>query len=238
MDSTLVLYYNKSMCGIYCSDDSNTFEVLEEANQSRGNFATGLLYASVKGDKAHYGIIRKEGSFCMEDMGVPADCKLFLGHNQAPTSSQRYFQDDTSHPFEVGDWVVAHNGVLTNFKELQQECRAVPHNPVDSYIIPYLLAENDYKDGPCESVIEGEINNITRVLQRLEGTYAVWMYNTWSNNLYVARQGSTLFYKGTHVSYIKGNGYIEVAEGTIYKYTPTGYEIVSTFNHKSPFLTL
>ena len=174
----------------------------------------------------------------MEDMGVPADCKLFLGHNQAPTSSQRYFQDDTSHPFEVGDWVVAHNGVLTNFKELQQECRAVPHNPVDSYIIPYLLAENDYKDGPCESVIEGEINNITRVLQRLEGTYAVWMYNTWSNNLYVARQGSTLFYKGTHVSSIKGNGYIEVAEGTIYKYTPTGYEIVSTFNHKSPFLTL
>ncbi len=226
------------MCGIYCSDDNNTFEVLEEANQSRGNFATGLLYTSIEGDQTHYGIIRKEGSFNMEDTSIPENCNLFLGHNQAPTSSQRSFQDETSHPFEVGDWVVAHNGVLTNFKELQQECKVVPENPVDSYIIPYLLAENDYRDGPSDGVVEGEINNITKVLQRLEGTYAVWMYNTWSNNLYVARQGSTLFYKGTHVSSIKGNGYTEVTEGTIYKYSPAGYEKVSTFEYKSPFLTL
>jgi glucosamine 6-phosphate synthetase-like amidotransferase/phosphosugar isomerase protein len=226
------------MCGIYCSDDSNTFEVLEEVNQSRGNFATGLLYTTDNNDKVNHRIIRKEGTFNMEDMGIPQDCKLFLGHNQAPTSSQRDFQDTTSHPFEVGDWVVAHNGVLTNFKGLQQECRVVPKNPVDSYIIPYLLSENDYITGPSENVVEGEINNISKVLQRLEGTYAVWMYNTWSNNLYIARQGSTLFYKGTHVSSIKGKGYKEVAEGTIYKYAPTGYELISTFKHSSPFLTL
>ena len=152
------------MCGIYCSDDNNTFEVLEEANQSRGNFATGLLYTSIEGDQTHYGIIRKEGSFNMEDTSIPENCNLFLGHNQAPTSSQRSFQDETSHPFEVGDWVVAHNGVLTNFKELQQECKVVPENPVDSYIIPYLLAENDYRDGPSDGVVEGEIKLLLQVL--------------------------------------------------------------------------
>jgi glucosamine 6-phosphate synthetase-like amidotransferase/phosphosugar isomerase protein len=238
MDSSMISYYNSGMCGIYCSDDSNTFEVLGEVNQTRGNFATGVLYVTTERDRSQHSIIRREGSISIEDMGIPESCKLFLGHNQAPTSSKRDFQADTSHPFEVGDWVVAHNGVLTNFKKLQQECKVAPKNPVDSYIIPYLLSENDYNNGPSENIVDGEINNITKVLQRLEGTYAIWMYNTWSNNLYIARQGSTLFYKGTHVSSIKGNGYTEVAEGTIYKYEPTGYDIVSTFNHKSPFLTL
>lgn len=225
------------MCGIYCSDDINTFEVLGEANQSRGNFATGLLYVTGDGNQ-RWGIERSEGSICIGDMNIPKDCKLLLGHNQAPTSSERDFRPETSHPFEVGDWVVAHNGVLTNFKELQQECRVTPKNPVDSYIIPYLLSGNDFNDGPSEDIVEGEIKNITKVLQRLEGTYAVWMYNTWSKNLYIARQGSTLFYKGTHVSSIKGNDYTEVAEGTIYKYEPTGYEAASTFKYSSPFLTL
>ena len=226
------------MCGIYCSDDSNIFEVLGEVNQTRGNFASGLMYIAAKGDHSTHSIIRKEGSISIEDINLPNNCTLLLGHNQAPTSSERDFREETSHPFEVGDWVVAHNGVLTNFKQLQQECKVVPENPVDSYIIPYLLSENDCNNGPSEHIVDGEINNITKVLQRLEGTYAVWMYNTWSGNLYVARQGSTLFYKDTHVSSIKGNGYTEVAEGTIYKYEPTGYEAITTFKHKSPFLTL
>lgn len=238
MDSSMISYYNSSMCGIYCSDDSNIFEVLGEVNQTRGNFAAGLLYVTDTGSQPQYSILRKEGSISIEDIDLPDNCKLFLGHNQAPTSSERAFREETSHPFEVGDWIVAHNGVLTNFKQLQQECRVVPENPVDSYIIPYLLSENDSNTGPSTDIVGGEVNNITSVLQRLEGTYAIWMYNTWSGNLYIARQGSTLFYKDTHVSSIKGNGYTEVIEGNIYKYEPTGYEIVSTFKHKSPFLTL
>jgi glucosamine 6-phosphate synthetase-like amidotransferase/phosphosugar isomerase protein len=83
-----------------------------------------------------------------------------------------------------------------------------------------------------------EVSNIASVLELLKGTFALWLYNTNSNNIYVARQGSTLFHKGTNVSSIKGTGYKEVSEGIIYEYTNKGLEAVDGFVSDSPFLTL
>ena len=40
--------------------------------------------------------------------------QYYLGHVQAPTSSQRKWHYDTSHPFETMSWMVFHNGVITN----------------------------------------------------------------------------------------------------------------------------
>lgn len=58
-------------------------------------------------------------------------------------------------------------------------------------------------------------------------------------NIYIARQGSTLFYKDSNISSIKGKDYDEVEEGFLYKYTSSGQLIKQdSFNHNSPFLTL
>ncbi len=75
-------------------------------------------------------------------------------------------------------------------------------------------------------------------LEKLKGTFAVWIVNIKTMNVYIARQGSTLFYKDDNVSSIKGNGYEEVKEGILYGYTSEGIVELDNFIYDSPFLTL
>ena len=56
------------MCGIFCSNDLNTFEVLEQANRKRGNFSTGFFYCY---NKANYKILRTEGVFDFNEKTLP-----------------------------------------------------------------------------------------------------------------------------------------------------------------------
>ena len=229
------------MCGIYCSNDFSTFEILEQANRERGNFSTGLTW--VNKNNKNYDVIKNEGTVDLEKLQLPYSKYkryIYLGHNQAPTSSERAWRDSTTHPFIYGDWIVAHNGVLTNFKQLVKDHLPRHSSKVDSSIIPALLAENDFLMGPPDEGVEkaDEVTNIASVLELLKGTFALWIVNTNSYNIYFARQGSTLFHKGTNISSIKGNDYKEVTEGIIYEYKDKGLEPVEGFVSDSPFLTL
>jgi hypothetical protein len=57
-------------------------------------------------------------------------------------------------------------------------------------------------------------------------------------NVYIARQGSTLYYKGGSISSTKGRHYREVKEGILYNFSLEGLTKVDTFINKSPFLTI
>ena len=211
------------MCGIYLSSNLSTFEVLEEANKKRGNFSTGIFHAY---RSSNYDIKKYEGGINWNDVKLPqGDIGdfIYLGHNQAPTSSAREWKENTSHPFRSGDWIVAHNGVLTNYEELVDEYLPDHDNPVDSSTISALL---------------DELQNILYTIEKLKGTFALWIVNIKTMNVYIARQGSTLFYKDANVSSIKGEGYEEVKEGILYGYTAEGLVELDTFIHDSPFLTL
>ena len=224
------------MCGIYCSDDLSTFEVLEQANRERGNFATGIVWSNK--DTKNYDIQKFKGQIDWNETILPKNKNnIYFGHNQAPTSSERRWNANTSHPFLCGDWLVTHNGVLTNYRELVKQYLPDHVNKVDSSIIPALLAENDFMVGPPSDKAE-EVSNIASVLELLKGTFALWMFNVNSSNLYIARQGSTLFHKGTNVSSIKGTGYKEVSEGIIYEFTNKGLNPIEGFVSDSPFLTI
>ena len=225
------------MCGIYLSSNLSTFEVLEEANKKRGNFSTGIFHAY---RSSNYDIKKYEGGINWNDVKLPQGDVgdfIYLGHNQAPTSSAREWKENTSHPFRYGDWVVAHNGILTNYEELIDEYLPDHDNPVDSSVIPALLDEFEYNLGPCEDS-DTEIQNILYTIEKLKGTFALWVVNIKTMNVYIARQGSTLFYKDTNVSSIKGEGYEEVKEGILYGYTSEGLVELDTFAYDSPFLTL
>ena len=223
------------MCGIYCSNDLSTFEILHQANKKRGNFSTGIFYCY---NKANYNIVKEKGNINWEKTVLPSDKDyLYLGHNQAPTETGRDWKQETSHPFWFGDWIVAHNGVLTNYNELIDEYIPMHDNSVDSSIIPALLDEFEYTHGPCEDN-ETEIQNILYTLERLKGTFAVWIVNIKTMNIYIARQGSTLFYKDTNISSIKGIDYKEVSEGILYNYSYEGLTEIDGFIYDSPFLTL
>jgi len=223
------------MCGIFMSNDLSTFEVLQEANKERGNFSTGMFYCY---NKANFKIIRQKGNINWNSVKLPTEKGyLYLGHNQAPTSRVRDWEDETSHPFYYGDWVVAHNGVLTNYEELIDEYLPMHDNPVDSSIIAALLDEFEYTHGPCEDT-ETEIQNILYTIEKLKGTFAICIVNIKTMNIYVARQGSTLFYKDSNLSSIRGCDYKEVKEGILYNFSYEGLTQVDNFVYDSPFLTL
>ena len=223
------------MCGIYCSNDLSTFEVLQEANKKRGNFSTGIFHCY---NKANYDIIKKKGNIDWNKTNIPIEkgC-LYLGHNQAPTETGRGWKEETSHPFWVGDWIVAHNGVLTNFNELIDDYVPMHDNPVDSSIIPALLDEFEYTHGPCEDA-ETEVQNILYTIEKLKGTFALWIVNIKTMNIYIARQGSTLFYKDSNISSIRGCDYKEVSQGILYNFSYEGLTEIDGFVYDSPFLTL
>lgn len=222
------------MCGIFGSINVSKFEVLDQANKIRGNFASGIFYT----DGKTFDFQKTEGSFNWNKIKLPAesDAKLpyiYLGHNQAPTSSERIWKEHNSHPFVNNNWVVAHNGVLTNFEELKKEYIPDHPNVVDSSIIPALLCHFEKKISAVQ-----ECDIVKAVLPLLKGTYGLWIVNTTTLNIYLARQGSTLFYDTNSFSSLKGEGYKEIKEGHLYNFSGNACGIVGTYDSKSPFFTL
>jgi glucosamine--fructose-6-phosphate aminotransferase (isomerizing) len=219
------------MCGIFGSLDFTTYNRLLVANQERGNFASGGLYV---GDDEIY--LRKDGSD-YTTAGEHYRCNLFnynifLGHTQAPTGSQRKWAAHTTHPFEDGQWIVAHNGVLENYEQLREENLPGHTNPVDSSIIPALL---DMK------YVGDEIYCISEVMNMLKGTFACWIYSERSRDVYLVRSGSTLFYNPENCifsSILVDDCMEPVKENVIYQLTKEGITRVGEFKADSPFFVL
>lgn len=158
---------------------------------------------------------------------------FYLGHTQAPTSSQRKYSTKTSHPFKCGDWFVAHNGVLTNFNDLKKDISPKKYNNVDTSIIPALL---DYYSEDCEH----EVAVISETLSQLKGTFGLWMFNIITGNVYLARCGSTLYCDSltNDFSSLPYKNLQLLEEGVIYLLTSEGTTSVGTFDSDSPFFII
>lgn len=227
------------MCGIYGSIRASKFEVLDAGNQTRGNFASGVFYHNGETYDHH----KTQGSFKWTKQGLP-DGFLYLGHNQAPTSSARIWSENNCHPFINGNWVVAHNGVLTNFEALK---KYVPdhENVVDSSIIPALLnlGETQSKKDTEIDTVSKETALIKNVVELLQGTFGLWIVNLKTLNCYILRQGSTLFFDEDSFSSVKGNGFEPVEQGIIYRFmfksrSKSHFRVVGNWKAQSPFFEL
>jgi glucosamine 6-phosphate synthetase-like amidotransferase/phosphosugar isomerase protein len=133
--------------------------------------------------------------------------------------------------------VLFRSGVLTNFEQLKKEYLPDHENVVDSSIIPALLKhfENTFEKA---NTIENEVLLISYVLELLKGTFGLWIVNTNTLDMFIARQGSTLFFDKNSFSSTKGIDYNEIKEGTIYRFNKKGCKPVGDFKSKSPFLEL
>jgi glucosamine 6-phosphate synthetase-like amidotransferase/phosphosugar isomerase protein len=127
--------------------------------------------------------------------------------------------------------------VLTNFKQLKDENIPDHDNLVDTSIIPALLDLFENRFDKC-TTISNEILNIEYVLSMLQGTFGLWIMNIKTLNVYLARQGSTLFYDHNSFSSIPGEGFKKIEEGILYRMTKKGIKPVGGFECKSPFLEL
>lgn len=226
------------MCAIFGSKNQSMFEVLYEANKFRGVFASSVCNIYLGKNNREKVVVKKtkkEINFDIKINRLDKNSSYFLGHVQAPTSKKQTYDVATSHPFETEDWVLAHNGVLTNFKQLNDQHCKYNINPVDTSVIINML-----QDEYIISKIKDEVKIISKVLSRLEGTFACYIVNRQSQSIYIVRQGSTLFFNEQgDFSSIKGISMKEVPEGEIYKIMSSeSVKKVGMFKVKSPFLVI
>jgi glucosamine 6-phosphate synthetase-like amidotransferase/phosphosugar isomerase protein len=227
------------MCGIFTASNFNRYIKLYNKNKERGTFAYGALFLSHSYDAAMKveGTVELSKNMIVNNRDVqmkPSEFYYFMGHTQAPTSSKRIFDDITSHPFNHGLWIIAHNGVLTNDTKLKSKIKnKTSFNEVDSSVIPALL--DQYSEE-----ITSEVDVVCKVLSMLEGTFGLWIYNKETHNVYIARSGSTLYANVLEntVSSLPDDDLKPLEEGVLYLVTTEGLTSVGGFTNNSPFFIL
>lgn len=199
------------MCGIFRSTDKKEFNKQYKLNLTRGASAfSGLFF-----NKDKMTLLKTEDTrYCPY---FAADS--YLGHLRAPTGNSRSFSTIHSHPFEYGDWIVAHNGIITNYEELIKDFNCKDRFKVDSSLIPYFLHIQGFE-----------------AFNKLKGTWACWMYNTQLKTLHITRSDNTLFinFDGGFSS-APIEGYAPLPERKVFKLNGNSYEHCFSYNTKPTY---
>lgn len=216
------------MCGIAGSSDANTAFALYQSNLARGYYSSGEMIVGKDGKS--YSIGKEHGVFkyprnLMENYNFPYSYTLY--HSRGPTTETGEFVPDNNHPFVYKDWIVAHNGIISNFEELCK--KYFPEEDftgkTDSCIIPRMLSIKPMKDA----------------LEELKGTFGLWIWTPYSNGAYICRSGVTLFanYENGDFCSTEFEGSEPLQEGYIYKIE--GYKKIIRgipIKTKSPYFVL
>ena len=226
------------MCGIFGSTDLERFKTLYKINQGRGDFSYGGIYISEDPIiQNSFTLTKCEGTADLET-NTFKNAKYYLGHTQAPTSSVREFDPETTHPFKSGNWFTAHNGVLSNAEQLKKKYSLRTTNDVDTSVIPALVRYYKIDTGNPDA---DERRCLKLGLQDLQGTFSCWFFNIETGNMYLARCGSTLFGNieaGEFSSSRYGEENLEqLPEGRLYKIGKKLAE-VEQFQYNSPYFIL
>lgn len=215
------------MCGISGSNFKPRAFELYKGNLDRGYYSSGALVF----DSNEQHIIKKvlntfnEPVDCIEPPDIRTHGRYFLYHSRGPTVETKDFDPVNNHPFYYGDWIVAHNGIISNFESLCKEY--FPDEDftgrTDSCIIPRML--------------EKKIN-VANALEQLKGTYAIWAFNTRHKKTYLARSASTLFANKNNgdFSSTEFEHSTPLEEGIIYAIQDYNCIVpAGKFKHKSPY---
>jgi len=191
------------MCAIFGSLSRERFISLYDLNKDRGGYAS--TFCGIKDGKIN---VFKNKLFNIEDLYLE-DWDYYLGHHQAPTSKVRKYSENTSHPFNYGRWYVAHNGVLTNYRDVTDASNT---KDIDTSYIPAYMQELDL------SPVELDDDYILEeTFTSFKGTHTCWVFDESKSILYLTKNGSTLFSNGTDFSSVSFNGGKSLLDGYVYK---------------------
>jgi glucosamine 6-phosphate synthetase-like amidotransferase/phosphosugar isomerase protein len=224
------------MCGIAGSINKDTAFNLYRSNLDRGFYSSGSI---VLDDLGMWVCEKTLGEFktpsdpaCVP--GIHTEPTYHLYHSRGPTVETKEFNENDNHPFFYGAWIVAHNGIISNFEKLTKEYFSNENlkDRTDSCIIPRMLELFGIDNGP----------------EKLEGTFAFWAYNIHTKNLYLVRNSCTLYanlFTGDFSS-TEFEGSIALEENKLYQinYEPeritqdARIKITGQFKFKSPYFIL
>ena len=205
------------MCGIAGSNDLERAFTLYKLNLSRGDHSSGFLAFNQLG---HFDVLKTEGIFEKNSLMKYKELySYFLFHSRAPTNStQTTWSSERTHPFNYKNYYIAHNGIISNFKEFNKfSCE------VDSAIIPRLLEENK--------------GDLTNCYEKLEGLLTSWVFNSKDNSLFLVKAGSSLWIDENSFSSTQFDNSSSVQDGSVYQYN-NYFEKVKKFNYTNPYFIL
>ena len=169
------------MCGIAGSTNSKRAFKLYQSNLIRGSYSTGLMTVGGWGQN-HIEVSKTLGTFNHHEPEFPeysTPIQYTLYHSRGPTVETKQFNPAHNHPFQYKNWIVAHNGIVSNFEKLAKEHFLEEDftGATDSCIIPRLIHKF----------------SLTAGLSKIEGTFAIWAYDEVYNTIYLARNSCTLY---------------------------------------------
>lgn len=206
------------MCGIFGGCNIQDLDILAQFNVKRGNLGFGGLSIS-RGQE----IIFRYSMPYHKELYVPKS-DLILCHTLASTGDAKRI-----HPFETDRFVLAHNGILLNYKKFANW----KIGPVDSQ---YLL-------GGIQASVDGQIGvikSIQVINGLMEGQRSCWMWDKFEKIAYFWRVMSPLFYNLNPFTFssaeFKDSRMLE--EGTIYSfdYRNNLFSECETFKFYSAYL--
>lgn len=190
------------MCGIAGSSNFKKAFELYQSNLNRGYYSSGALIVKNSAQCTRKSL----GIFEHALIGQPgSQADYYLYHSRGPTTETTSFIEDNNHPFVYNNWTIAHNGIISNFKQLGE--KYFPQEDftgkTDSCIIPRLLSIKPMKEA----------------LEELKGTFALWMWSPVSEGVYICRSGVTLFMNTETGDFCSTEfeGSEPVEEGHVYK---------------------
>lgn len=206
------------MCGIAAGSNLLKTFNLYSNNLYRGCYSTGVLIidtdykAWVLKTKGIASILELERYIHDNNINV----MYILMHSRAPTNTtEQIFEKDNNHPFVYDDLYAAHNGIITNFKELNQN-KAL----VDSSIIPVLVR----KDG------------LQKAFERMQGLLTCWLFDEKNKNIYIIKAGSTLnISEDGYFSSTVFEGSRPVEDGSILELKDNKFNLLEKFNYTNPY---
>lgn len=178
------------MCGLYgfsnysgdkCKNLSDLTNSLAEQSAVRGTDATGIAFCSATA----VNVLKESKSAYSFDFKHSDEVRFLIGHTRHSTQGSEK-KAYNNHPFsgrcKNTKFALAHNGVLTNDKELRKKFK-LPKTKIetDSYIAVQLIESQKYLD----------FDSIKYMAERTEGSFSYSILDD-KNNIWLVKGDSPL----------------------------------------------
>lgn len=104
------------------------------------------------------------------------------------TPSKNY----NNHPFQIGEFILVHNGTIYNWKKLRKKFKINNQIETDSYTIIWLI-DHFFKKSRKQLRLNKIVDAIQRTTKEINGSYSVLLYDKQSKSTFYFRDFFTKF---------------------------------------------